>query len=136
MNRRDESGSAVLELVLGLCLLVLPAAMLAGALPTWVERESAARLAAREAARTYVLAATPGDAERAATAALHEVVRNHRFDPGQFRLRLDGALSRGAQVTAEVTTRAPLLWVPGMGRFGGFTLTARHTERVDDYRSW
>ena len=52
MNRRhDPSGFVAIELVLAIGLLLFPVVLLVASLPQWSERQHAAIVAAREAAR-------------------------------------------------------------------------------------
>jgi len=132
----DERGTAALELTLGLCVLVLPLVMLVSALPTWLERDSVTRAIAREAARSYVVASDPAAGVRAAGTIADRIATNHGLTPQSFSLNLDGELDWGSHVTVTVRTVVPLLWLPGIGHVGGFTISAHHREVVDPYRSF
>jgi len=130
-----DRGSAPLEFVLGVCLLVLPTVMLVSVLPTWSARQVLTAAMAREAARAYVIAPTGGEAARAAQRVADQVARAHGEDPAAFTLRLTGRWARGATVTAEVRTTVPLTRVPLVGRIGRFPVVERHSEQRDPYRS-
>lgn len=137
MSRQaGHSGWAAAELAAGVALLLLPATVLVGALPTWAEHQALARVAAQEAARTVVLA---GDWQ-AGTAAAHRMVQqiaaNYGVPKEDVHLALEGALERGGAVAATVTVRVPALPVPPLTTAASFELTSRHVERVDDYRSF
>lgn len=149
--RHAEDGSAPLELALGVGLLLLPVAVLVLSFPTWIERQAMARAAAGEAARAAVLAEHPDGAVAAAEALVAEAARNHGVDPADVTVCLSSApvgappgactdrphLGRGAAVTAEVTVRLPALTLPGLATaLEATSTTARHTERVDRYRSY
>lgn len=125
-----------MELTLGLCVLVLPLVMLVSTLPTWLERESVTRAIAREAARSYVLASDPAAGVQAAGTIAERIAANHGLASQSFRLNIVGDLNWGSQVTVTVRTLVPLLWVPGIGHVGGFTISAHHREVVDPYRSF
>lgn len=134
-RRRREAGGVPVEFALGVGVLVLPVALLVLTLPTWVERQSAARLAAREAARTVVVA----DSLAAGIAAGHDaaarVATNHGIDPADLPVTFAGSLARGGTVTATVDARFPATAFPGLGAAGAFSVTITHTEHVDAYRS-
>lgn len=131
-----ERGNAALELVLGVCLLLLPVTMLVVTLPEWLERQAAVRLAAAEAARALALSSAWAEGTADAEAAVARIGRGHGLQPGDLQVTLAGDLRRGAYVQAEVRTVVPLTRIPGFGALGGFTVVARHAERVDPYRSW
>ena len=102
-----------------------------------VDAKFATASAAREAARAYVEAPDADTAGRAATAAAAATIAGYDRDA----TRLDVALAAGSfvrcgRVVVEARYRVPLLAVPLVGTFGsGFTVTARHAEVVDPYRS-
>src|SRR6266705_2065800 len=89
--RSGGAGYAAVEFVLGICLVVLPVALLVLSLPIWSERQSMAQRAA-------------------------EVARNYGLPAGALRARFDGALQRGATVTSRVTVPMPALAIPLVGR--------------------
>lgn len=135
-----DAGSAPLELVLGVGLLLLPLACVVLALPVWVERQSAARVVAQEAARAAVLAAD-GDAVRAASGVAGRVAGAHGLGPDDVVVQVRTDPPRGgeagggiAAVVADVEVRMPALVVPGLGTFGAWTWTTAHRELVDPYR--
>lgn len=123
------------ELALGVGVLILPVAVLVLSLPTWVERQSAARLAAQEAARAVVLADSLPAGLAAGEAAAAQVATNHGIDPADFSVSFSGELARGQAITAAVDARFPALALPGFGDAAGFTWTVTHAEQVDAYRS-
>lgn len=134
-RRGGEAGAVPIELALGVGVLVLPVALLVLTLPQWAERQSAARLAAREAARAVVLADTTAQGVTAGQAAAARVAANHAIDPGDFEVAFAGSVLRGGAVTASVTARFPATAFPGLVDVAAFTWTATHTEQVDYYRS-
>lgn len=133
---RHERGSATLELALGLAVLVLPLLMAVATLPQWLDRESVTALAAREAARAFVLAGDQAQAVREAQDVARRIAAAHGVAERDFSVRVSGTLARGAAVTVRTSVRVPLVRVPLLGRVGGFTITRRHQETVDPYRSW
>jgi hypothetical protein len=129
-----EGGYVSLELVLGLALLVLPVALIVLTLPTWLARQNLARLAAQQAARTAVIAASP---DQGATAA-GTVATDAGLDPARdLRVAWEpgSSFARGGLVTVRVTVVSPAIAIPFLGTFGSFPLTATFSERVDQYRS-
>lgn len=131
----SERGGVPVEFALGVGVLVLPVALLVLSLPTWVERQSAARLAAQEAARAAVLADSMAAGTAAGQAAAAQVAVNHAIDPADLTVTFTGGVARGQELTATVTARFPALAIPGIGDAAGFTWAVHHTERVDAYRS-
>jgi hypothetical protein len=149
--KRRESGYAAIELGLAVGLLLLPLAVLVLTFSTWFERQSLARVGAREAARTVVLSTDAAGAGPLGAAVVSEVARNHGLAPSEVSVcfavhgaaerpprscgRL-GPVGRHAAVTAYVSVRIPALDVPLLSAIAPeITYTARHTERFDAYRS-
>lgn len=141
----DDRGSVAIELVAGVGFLLLPVALLVLSLPAWAQTHTMARTAAREAARTVVVAHDPSRPEAAAAGrrAAELVAANHggalvagpvfawdRVDVGG-----DGEPLVQDHVEATVTVRVPALAVPLLGEFGGFDWTVAHREPLDIYRS-
>lgn len=131
----SERGSAGLELVLGVCVLLLPTLMLVSVLPVWSERQIVAASVAREAARAFVLAPSASEGDRAARRMADQIARDHGLPPEAFALRLSGRWRRGATATAEVRTTVPALRLPLIGRVGRLVISVTHTEQRDPYRS-
>lgn len=129
-----QRGYVALELALAIGLLVFPITILVVSLPTWVERQSAARVAAQEAAREVVLADTWGEGTARGQAVAQLTAANHGLDG--VAVSFSGSLERGAEVAARVTVEMPTLVVPGIGRVGAWRWTVTHTEQVDLYRSF
>ncbi len=149
----DNHGFVALEFVLATGVLLVPMIILALSLPLWIERMSTARVAAQEAARAVVLAVDPiGGAQHGMT-LVAQTARNHDVSPDDVSVCYsvhhftDGApqqctglasLPRGGAVTAAVTIRLPMIRLPFLPQDLGVLppYTARHTERVDLYRSF
>ena len=130
-----ERGSVAVELPLALGSLLIPLALFVITVPAWPERQTVARAAAIEASRIAVLADSWEEGVAEAEAAVEQAATNQGLDPADVSLTWEGALSRGASVTAVVAVRMPALIVPGLTTVEAWSWTARHTERVDDYRS-
>lgn len=129
-----ERGYVGLEFALAVGLLIFPVTILVVSLPTWVERQSAARVAAQEAAREVVLADSWSEGTELGSAVAQQTATNHGV--GHVDVAFSGALERGGEVVARVTVEMPALVVPAVGRVGAWSWTAVHTEQVDLYRSF
>jgi hypothetical protein len=113
-----ERGQVPVEFALAVGLLIFPVTILVVSLPVWIERQSAARVAAQEAAREVVLADTwAGGTERGVLVA-ERVAANHGIPPADVSVGFRGELERGAEVAALVTVRMPALVLPGIGSVG------------------
>lgn len=133
---RDEAGVTAVETPLALVLLLVPVALMVITIPAWPERQTVARAAATQAARTAVLADSWYEATAAGEEAVARTAANYGLAPGDLVVDWDGGLSRGGSVTARVTVRLPALVLPGLGSVDAWTWTASHTEAVDRYRSF
>ncbi len=147
---RCERGTAAVELPLGVLLLLVPAALLVLSFAPWVERQSLARVTAREAARTVALADTAPLGEAAARELAGRIARNHGVAPEDVRVAFcapPGAsaevkaqstcapLRRGGRVVVEVQVRLPLVTIPGLSGVGEHWWATSHVEQIDLYRS-
>lgn len=133
--KRGECGFVVVEFAAGIAVLVLPVALLVLALPTWAERQSVARVVAREVGRTV---ARDGRCDQAAARRTTRVIAaNHGLDARDVSVTLScapgTALLAGGSVAVAATVTEPGLRVPGIGRVGQWSFTARHVEPVDRY---
>lgn len=95
--------------------------------------------AAREGARSYVLATNPADAERAERIAVDASLSGrgrHRRDVEVAPATLDPGFMRCATVTVRVSERVPAIVLPFIGGFGhGFNVTGTHHELIDPFRA-
>ncbi len=132
---RSERGAVAIELPAAIGLLLLPLALLVITIPTWPERQTVARSAASEAARTAVLASSWEEGIDAGADVVGLAAQNYGLDPADLTVSWQGAFGRGESITATVTVRMPALVVPGLTTVDPWTWSASHTERVDDYRS-
>jgi hypothetical protein len=136
-GERQDAGFIAIELAIGIGLLLFPVAMLVLTLPTWSERQTAARSIARETAR---VAAVAGECDEGAARRLGlTMASNLGLPTNAVVVELDCAtgspLPRGGVVTSRVTARMPAVTIPGIGGVGGWSWTAVHHEPVDQYRS-
>lgn len=132
--RRDAGGFVAIELVLAIGLLLFPVVMLVASLPQWSERQHAAIVAAREAARVAAQE-WPADADVDAERVAREVVATYGIENGDVTVTVSPPPARGGLVTATVTVRMPALAVPLLASVGAWSWTARESVRIDDYRS-
>lgn len=145
----SDDGHVAIELTLGLGLLVLPMALLALSLPTWVQRQAIATAAAQEAARSVVVSGSAEQGRDAALRIVAEAARNNGLAPADLAVCFvshdatvsapEGcgsiALERGTAVTAHIRVHLPALSLPGSdASLGGVVRTVSHTELVDRYR--
>ena len=140
-----DGGSAAIELVAGVGLLVLPTVLLVLSLPGWAQARTAADVAAREAARTVVLADDPTGAEalEAGRRVAGSVLANHghtgrsvpEFTWEQIEVTGQEGRVRQQLVRVTVHVRMPAVSVPLIGSWAGFDWSVTHVEPVDIYRS-
>ena len=136
--RRDETGLAggIDGLVFGVLVFVFGTLVVVNAWQV-VDAKFAATSAAREAARAYVEApSAEAGAQEAEAAAVEAVVGHDRTASRSSIALVEGWFERCARVVFEARYRVPLIVVPFAGSFGsGVTVSARHAEVVDPYRS-
>jgi hypothetical protein len=132
-RKQNEKGFVTVEFVAGVGFLILPTMLLVTVFPTWWERVSMARVASREAARVYVLTQDANQASNAVTA----IEGNYHMPERTMTLTLNGdPKARGGKVEAVVETKIPVTNLPLLGfNKNVITLTERHSEVVDLYRS-
>jgi len=130
---QNEKGFATVEFVAGVGFLILPTMLLVTVFPTWWERVSMARVASREAARTYVLT----QSQQQATDIVKTIEGNYKMPDRTMDVTFSGnPKARGTKVEAIVTTQIPIVNIPILGFDKNvITLTERHAEPVDQYRS-
>lgn len=125
-RRRRQRGSALFELPLLVGLIMIPFGLLVISVPTWVERQTAARDAAGEVGRAIVVGGSP-------QAALASIERGYELPPGALQVSYGSSFEGGDSVVVEVTVAMPAVELPIFGSFGHLTWTAEHTERFPDY---
>ncbi|MGH3442185.1 MAG: hypothetical protein ACRDUY_09120 [Nitriliruptorales bacterium] len=149
-GRSTQEGFVALEFALGAGLLVVPVALLVLSFPGWVERRSAAQVAAHEAARTAVVAHDIDAARTTIQALVATIGESHGLEPSELEVCLVAhelgvppppcavppSLARGGAITAWVDVKIPVVRIPALDlALAETTLTVSHTERVDLYRS-
>jgi hypothetical protein len=149
---RSQRGAAVVELLAGFLVLVVPWVYVLVVVVADVQRALlATSSAAREAGRVYVTAGSRADAERRAGVAYREVLANFGLRAGDRRaaMRLEaacppaggragcvGGFGPGAEVRVVVTWRVPVARLPFVGAVGAPSVTVGATQhsRVDRFR--
>lgn len=125
-------------LAFGMLVLVVGILLVSNA---WgaMDAATATRMAAREGARAYARAAvsTTGDATTLADAAARDTLGQMGWaGPGAITHAVGAGFARCRLVTYVVSVRVPVFRLPWLGRGpSGLRVTARHTERVDPFRS-
>lgn len=127
--------SAVLVWPLAVCLLVVPVLFVVLTIPTWIERQTDATDAARNAARTLATADTWDHGVAAANAVVTDIARNNGLDPSQVTASYTGSLQPGSTVTASVTVTIPAATLPAVGAVAQTHWTATVSARIDDHRN-
>lgn len=135
---RAEGGQAAAEVLAVGAIVVITVTLVV--VRTWAVVDAKFRIesAAREAARAYVEASGPGqadaDARRAAWSAMGAAgPMDVPGDPAAFYVRR-GGFGRCERIDIELRWEVPALqaWVVTLG---AVTVTGSHTEVVDPYRS-
>lgn len=134
-----ERGSAVIEFVVVGILLSLPAFYLVVTLARLQAGSYAVTAAARESARTYVAADSPGAGSLRATAAARMAFQDQGFGAsGAVTMSCGGVcLSRGSTATARATLSVDLPLIPDFLRGvvpSRIAVSATHTEAVDRFK--
>ena len=141
-----ERGSAPIELVLAIGLILIPLAVLSLSFGVYLQRMVFVRIAAVEAGRELVLS---DGSEAGVLALIAEIARNHGVQAGDVAVgfcggairpvtgqagRGCGSPARGGEFTVTVTVGIPAFVTP-YGEVGNLTARASHTEMVGLYRS-
>lgn len=147
----------MIEFPLAVAVLLIPMAYFALMFAPWSERNSAAELAAAEAARVIATSPTGAADESGARAIAMQILDNFGIDGSESAVYLCtdagmsdaekaasscGVLNRGETVRVEVTVSMPVVVIPLSDSDGGnltsaaFSVTSFHDERIDPYRSF
>ena len=129
-RQRRERGSALLEFPLVFGLILVPFGLLVISASTWVERQTAARDAAGEAARAIVVA---GADSTTPEQIVQSIEAGYGLAPGSLDASIPpGGHTPGSSVTVDVVVEIPALSLPIFGSVGSVSWTASHTERYPD----
>jgi hypothetical protein len=127
---RSQRGSAAVELPLVVGLVLIPFGVLILSVPTWIERQQAARDVAAEVGRSLVTSTDPGAVDPVALA--DRVAAGYGLPPGSVRVEVSGPLRRGEPVEVAATVAIPAVNLPGLGWRPAVQWTATHVERFPD----
>ncbi len=144
-----QQGTAAIELVVGVALLMVPMAMVVLSFAPLLEARTFVRLASAELARTVAI--TDGD-EMTAYRSIREMAVNNGLDPARIDValcgggessladeprstctNLDGLLERGTYVSVFIRVEVDVipLFTESLAMSTGY----EHAEFVDRYRS-
>ena len=135
-----EGGSAIVEFVVVIVLLMVPLVYLLTAALTVHRAVFASAQAVREAGRAFTLAPSAATGRAQALAATHLAFVDHGVQepPDALEIRcLEGpCLSPGTAVEVEVTWKVPLPWVPDVVGIDRLAIPVSAVQRipVDDFR--
>jgi Flp pilus assembly protein TadG len=131
----DDAGSAIVELVLAVAVLLVPMAYAVLAVFDVQRASYAVTGAAREAGRAFVTADTAAQARAAAGVAAEVALLDQGLDRDSVTLDLAcstrACLAPGSSVTATLSARVPL---PFAGPLASVRVEGRHVAVVDRYR--
>ncbi len=134
----NERGFGSLEWLIGVTVVVIPAAVAVLSLAPLVERATAATAAAQRAARAVALAPDDGAAHDAVVAVVADLEGRYCEESCATVVVLPSSasgLERGGWVEATVSLRMPAVSIPFLGSVASFTHTVVHREAVAPYRS-
>jgi hypothetical protein len=138
---RSDRGSATVEVVFLMVLVMLPLLYLVGSLGRLQAGAYAASAAAREAGRAYVTAVDAETAGGRGLAAADLVFAAHGFGSGQGSVEVacqsSPCLAPGGSIVVEAVVEVPVPLVPDF--MSGLvpttvTMASRHAEPVDRFR--
>ena len=139
--RAPDRGSAVVEFILLVVLVIVPIAYLVAAAMRVQAGAFAVTAAAREAARAYATADSPAAGTAAARAAVDLALADQGFSAGPSTLQVTcgggNCLAPGSTVLVEVEVRVRLPFLPGSlgdATPGAVPVRAEHATPVDVYR--
>jgi hypothetical protein len=132
----DAGGYVAAEFAMATAIILVPVTILALAFPIWAVRISAAHRAANESAREIVLAPCLPIGQARANQVVAETASNYGIPGDQISATYQGDLTRGGTVTATVSVWMPALPLGFFTRLAGWHQPFRHSEHVDDFRSF
>lgn len=137
MRSGDEKGQVggLEALVFGMLIFVIGTLIVANAWAV-VDAKFAVANAAREATRAYVESGRTSEEATAAAQASGMATLASLHRSSHASVVITGDYQRCLRVTAQAATVVPYLHLPLVGGpHPSFTVTARHSEVVDPYRS-
>lgn len=142
MSRRDQRGTAVIEVTWLTVLLLVPLVYVVAAVFETQQAAFAVTQAAKAAGRAYVTAPSEASARARARAAARLALRDQGVEPTRVELRFTctprprNCLSPGSTVRVEAGYDVPLPLMPrALGSRGAsVSVTAEHAEPYGTYR--
>jgi len=138
---RDDRGSAIVEFVVLVVLVLVPVVYLVLGAMRVQAGAYAVTQAAREAGRAFVQADSPGEGVRNARLATSIALADQGFESRADSLAIDcdgQCLDPGSQVRVSVSLRVALPFLPESladSSAGSIRVSADHLVPVDTYRS-
>ena len=133
-----ERGVGSLDWLVGITLVLVPAAAVVLSLAPWFERTTALTAAVQEAARAVALAEDDVSAA-IAVAEIEDRLEHAYWAADCVRLTVTpgvpSAFRRGEWIVSRGEMAMPGVVVPFLGSVGSLHHTAVHREAVDPYRS-
>lgn len=138
---KPDQGSAVVEFVVLVVLVLVPIVYLVLGAMRVQAGAYAVTQAAREAGRAYVQSASPAEGSHDARLATALALEDQGFDagPDSVTVECDGrCLTPGSQVRVSVNLKVRLPFLPDSlaeSTVGSVRVSAEHVVPVDEYRS-
>jgi hypothetical protein len=139
VNRRGESGTALVEVTWLAVLLLVPLVYVVLAVFEVQRGAFGATAGARAAGRVFVLAPDPGSAATRARAAAALALRDQGIDPADVEVSLScrpTCLAPGSTVHVDVEHRVPLPFLPVVlgDQAPSIRVSAKHTVPYGSFR--
>lgn len=136
-SRGDDGFAGGFEGLLFGMLLFVGGTLLVAFAWAVVDTKSATVEAARQAARSYVLAPDPSSAAASAQQAADAALSGYGRDPSRARVAVtSGVFERCGRITITISYPAPLFYLPFVGSVGtGDWVKSDNSELVDPFRS-
>ncbi|MFM8240591.1 MAG: pilus assembly protein [Actinomycetota bacterium] len=138
---KDDQGTAVVEFVVLVVLVLVPVVYLVLGAMRVQAGAYAVTQAAREAGRAYVQADSPANGAKAARVATSLALADQGFESrsDSVVVQCDGpCLAPGSRVSVQVNLKVKLPFLPDSladSTVGSVRVSADHVVPVDDYRS-
>ena len=131
-----DAGEAVMEFIVIAVAVMLPVVFLVMAIMSVQSAATASSHAVREAARAFMLAATPDEGMRRARAAAAIALSDQGFDlpDGALRISCRACLEPGSTAAVALDWSVPLPLVPVLDGVVSVPVHASHRVVIDAYR--
>ena len=160
--RGDDGFGPSIELMLVLVVLFVPIVLITATGAMWFNRYTAGQDLAEDLTRVIITAADPNrpaagefdlpvpDRQARVSGELPDLIADYGLDPADVTVTyevdgvaanlpnnlpdLDGVYRRGMNLTVTVAVTAPAVPIPFIADAAALTITAEHTERIDQHR--